>query len=344
MKNTPTDKLLLVLTALFVGGLAIVAGAISFAHMRELALDHDQLGWKSYAFPISVDGLEIVASLYLVAQRRAGRPTGPIPWVALIVGTAASLAANVAVGGADPIGKALAGWPAVSMLVSIKLLFSMIDHTKVDQRTTVRDDQRTSGTVPDVPGTVRQTGWDDTAPSGTVAGERTNTTAPSATGPADRPADATGGTWGGAGRPSPGGTGEMGDREVPLDIRAVAHLIPAAREARATLATQGRSLSRDGLADAMREDGTGVSNERASLLLKILKAEQDPTPIGPAPIRPHPEDLDSPSEVPGRSHRDSRAAEPGRWLAKHHQQAPPGTSNSDSGHTASSSAAQSQRR
>ncbi|GAB1693275.1 hypothetical protein [Krasilnikovia sp. M28-CT-15] len=62
--------------------------------------------------PISVDGLEIVASLYLVAQRRAGRPTGWIPWFALIVGTAASLTANIAVGGADPIGKALAGWPA----------------------------------------------------------------------------------------------------------------------------------------------------------------------------------------------------------------------------------------
>jgi hypothetical protein len=161
--------------------------------MRELALDHHQLGWKSYAFPISVDGLEIVASLYLVAQRRSGRPTGPIPWIALIIGTAASLAANVAVGGADPIGKALAGWPAVSMLVSIKLLFSMIDHTKVDQRSTARDDQRTSPTVPDVPGTVRQTGRDEAAPSGTVPARRTNALAPSATGPADRPTSARGG-------------------------------------------------------------------------------------------------------------------------------------------------------
>jgi hypothetical protein len=72
--RTRTDKTLLILTAVFVAALAFVAGAISFAHMRELATHHDQLGWKSYAFPISVDGLEIVASLYLVAQRRAGRP------------------------------------------------------------------------------------------------------------------------------------------------------------------------------------------------------------------------------------------------------------------------------
>jgi hypothetical protein len=75
--KTRTDKTLMILTALFVGALAIVAGAISFSHMRELALDHDQLGWKSLAFPISVDGLEIVASLYL-ARRAAYRLGAPV--------------------------------------------------------------------------------------------------------------------------------------------------------------------------------------------------------------------------------------------------------------------------
>ncbi|WP_431726947.1 DUF2637 domain-containing protein [Verrucosispora sp. TAA-831] len=284
MKNR-TDKTLLILTALFVAGLAFVAGAISFAHMRELALHHGQLGWKSYAFPISVDGLEIVASLYLVAQRRAGRPTGWIPWVALIIGTAASLAANIAVGGADPIGKALAGWPAVSMLVSVKLLFAMIDHTNDDQRTTVRDDQRTSAPVPAVPGTVRRTGRDDVARSGTAPGERTKTPGPSATGPAD-PAGAPGG----ASRPGPLGTGIPDDRAATVDIRTVGHLIPAARAAGVTLTAEGRSLSRDNLADAIRDDGHGVSNERASLLLKILKAEQAVATIDPSTVRPHPQE------------------------------------------------------
>ena len=78
--------------------------AISFDHMRELAQRHGQLGWRAYAFPISVDSLEVVASLYIVAQRRTGRPTGWAPWTSLIVGTAASLSANVAVGGHDLIG------------------------------------------------------------------------------------------------------------------------------------------------------------------------------------------------------------------------------------------------
>lgn len=127
-RTSRTDTALLVLTGVCVAGLAVVAGAVSFAHMRELAAAHDQTGWKSYAFPISVDGLEIVASLYLVAQRRAGRPTGWVPWAALAAGTTASLAANIAVGGDDPIGQALAGWPALSMLAAVKLLFGMFDH------------------------------------------------------------------------------------------------------------------------------------------------------------------------------------------------------------------------
>ncbi|MEV4624622.1 DUF2637 domain-containing protein [Asanoa sp. NPDC049573] len=41
------------LTGLTVAGLAIVAGAISFAHMTELALKHGQAGWKAYALDIS---------------------------------------------------------------------------------------------------------------------------------------------------------------------------------------------------------------------------------------------------------------------------------------------------
>ena len=278
--NARTDKTLLILTALFVGGLAFVAGAISFDHMRELATHHDQTGWKSYAFPISVDGLEIVASLYLVAQRRAGRPTGWVPWVALVVGTAASLSANVAVGGADPIGRALAGWPALSMLVSVKLLFAMFDHEmKDDQRTVVRDDQRavpddqqSVGTVPDVPEIVRRGGRDDAAPSATV--------------PTERPVGPAADT---ATPPAPGGAEHPGGPAAPVDVRIVAHLIAAARAARVTLAETGLSLSRDHLADVMRDEGHGVSNERASLLLKILKAEQDVSTIKPA-SRKHPQE------------------------------------------------------
>jgi len=85
-----------------VAGLAGIAGAISYSHMRMLAAAHGDAGWHAHAFPLSVDGVEIVASLVLLADRRAGRKSGWLPWAALTIGTAASLAANIAT--ADAIG------------------------------------------------------------------------------------------------------------------------------------------------------------------------------------------------------------------------------------------------
>ena len=107
--------------------LAGVAGAISYSHMIELARLHGEVGWRVHAFPVSVDGIEVVASMVLLAHRRAGTPAGWLPWAALAAGTAASLAANVAVGAADPVGRLVAGWPAVALLVAIKLLSGLLD-------------------------------------------------------------------------------------------------------------------------------------------------------------------------------------------------------------------------
>jgi hypothetical protein len=56
-------------------GLAGVAGAISYSHIAELARVHGEVGWRSHAFPVSVDGIEVVASL-LLAHRRAGTRGG----------------------------------------------------------------------------------------------------------------------------------------------------------------------------------------------------------------------------------------------------------------------------
>lgn len=255
-----TDRILTAVTVVCVAGLAVVAGTISFAHMHELATEHDQHGWKAFAFPISVDGLEIVAALYMVVQRRAGRRTGWLPWIALVVGTAASLAANIAVGGESVIGKILAGWPALSMLIAVKLLFSMIDHGEDGQRT-VPDDQRTSADRPTVLGTVPPASSTGDQPSGTTTVEQAGRAGPAGAGPADRP-----------GGEQPSGTGAT---TASADARAVAHLLPAARAAQASLASKGLALSRDTLADAMRSDGHGVSNHRASLLVKILRTDRD---------------------------------------------------------------------
>jgi hypothetical protein len=279
--SSRAEKAARVLTGFTVAGLAGLAGAISFSHMTELAAEHGQTGWRAFAFPISVDGLEIVASLFLVTQRRAGRRVGILPWVALGVGTAASLAANVAVGGNDLIGRALAGWPAVALLVSIKLLFSMFDHGAEDQRP-VRDDHRTVPDGPPVRGTVPGTALASGVPSGTVPAAGTDGPAPSATGADGQPA-------------VPADAGPVGGA-VPIDNGAVADLLPAARAAQATLAAGGRALSREALADRMRDDGHAVSNARASLLLNILRTEENVTPIGPLSTGPA---GSGPAERPG---------------------------------------------
>lgn len=109
-------------------------------------------------------------------------------------------------------------------------------------------------------------------------------------------AESTGGPGRAVGLTS-GRTSGPASAPVPVDARTVAHLLPAARAAGAALAATGRSLSRDRLAEAMRDDGHGVSNERASLLLKILKAEQDVATISAESAPPRPEEPDPLSEV-----------------------------------------------
>lgn len=49
---------------------AVIAGALSFAHLHDLAAAAGQSGWKAWAYPISVD-------LLLVAAWRRLRADGP---------------------------------------------------------------------------------------------------------------------------------------------------------------------------------------------------------------------------------------------------------------------------
>src|SRR5947207_12808002 len=125
-------------------GLAGVAGAISYSHMAELARIHGELGWRSHAFPVSVDGIEVVASLVLLAHRRAGTRAGWLPWAALVAGTAASVAANVAVGTSDPVGRLVAGSPAGARRVANKLRAGLLD-ARSEHVARVRSEERRVG-------------------------------------------------------------------------------------------------------------------------------------------------------------------------------------------------------
>ncbi|MEU6764821.1 DUF2637 domain-containing protein [Streptomyces sp. NPDC046853] len=109
---------------------AVIAGALSFAHLHDLAAAAGQTGWKAWAYPVSVD-------LLLVAAWRRLRSDGPsrLAWCWFLVALVASLGANVATAGfldlAHPPGWlrfGVAGWPALAFLGGTLLAHSPTPH------------------------------------------------------------------------------------------------------------------------------------------------------------------------------------------------------------------------
>lgn len=99
---------------------AVIAGALSFSHLHDLASAAGQGGWKAWAYPVSVDLLLVAAWRRMRHQQRAGQAAGS-PRLWFLVALAASLGANVATAGLldlDHVPASLrvvvAGWPAVA--------------------------------------------------------------------------------------------------------------------------------------------------------------------------------------------------------------------------------------
>ncbi|MFJ1579180.1 DUF2637 domain-containing protein [Streptomyces sp. NPDC088147] len=105
---------------------AVIAGALSFAHLHDLAAAAGQDGWKAWAYPVSVD-------LLLVAAWRRMRTTADnrAAWAWFIIALAASLGANVATAGLLDLNDVpawlrilVAGWPALAFLGGTLLVHS----------------------------------------------------------------------------------------------------------------------------------------------------------------------------------------------------------------------------
>src|SRR5262245_22337526 len=102
--------------------LALIAGTVSYLHMHMLVARHGQPGWVAALTPLSVDGMIVAASTTLLADSRNGRRGGALPWVLLVAGSVASLAANVAVAEPTLIGRVIAAWPSFALTASYELL------------------------------------------------------------------------------------------------------------------------------------------------------------------------------------------------------------------------------
>ncbi|GAA2116435.1 DUF2637 domain-containing protein [Actinomadura alba] len=81
--------------------LAGIAAVLSYKHMFTLVCEYGETSWTAALLPASVDGMIVASSMTLLADSRSGRRSGFLPWTLLVVGSAASLAANVAV--AEPL-------------------------------------------------------------------------------------------------------------------------------------------------------------------------------------------------------------------------------------------------
>ncbi|MFE1909487.1 DUF2637 domain-containing protein [Streptomyces gardneri] len=132
---------------------ALIAGALSFAHLHDLAAAAGQTGWKAWAYPVSVD-------LLLVAAWRRLRSDGSfrLAWCWFLVSLFASLGANVATAGfldlADPpawLRFGVAGWPAVAFLGGTLLAHSPTPTVEQDAETTPVVEREPSSSTPTPP-------------------------------------------------------------------------------------------------------------------------------------------------------------------------------------------------
>ncbi|MFJ6497050.1 DUF2637 domain-containing protein [Streptomyces virginiae] len=117
---------------------AVIAGALSFAHLHDLAEAAGQTGWKAWAYPVSVDLLLVAAWHRLRTLRDAGEPSRSA-WSWFAVALAASLGANVATAGLLDLGDVpdwlrilVAGWPALAFLGGTLLVHRPTSATSPD--------------------------------------------------------------------------------------------------------------------------------------------------------------------------------------------------------------------
>lgn len=101
---------------------AVIAGALSFAHLHDIAEAAGQHDWKAWAYPISVDLLLVAAWRRMRILRAAGRPARAA-WTWFVIALTASLGANIATAGLLDMNAVpawlrilVAGWPALAFL------------------------------------------------------------------------------------------------------------------------------------------------------------------------------------------------------------------------------------
>ncbi len=139
MEPSRRSRAVTIATVLMLAGIAAV---VSYSHMYDLALRHGEPAWRASLFPLSVDGMIVGASMTLLSDARRGSKGGVLPWALLIIGSAASLAANVAV--ADPTvwSRIIHAWPSFALIGAYELLMREFRSSAQCVRTAFADDEQ----------------------------------------------------------------------------------------------------------------------------------------------------------------------------------------------------------
>jgi hypothetical protein len=109
------------LDTLIVAVVAVVTAAASYQHQRTLAALAGE-GWLAWALPVSVDGMMLATGRAILRRRRAGLPAPFLSWFGFTLGLVASVAANVAAADPTPVGRLIAAWPPVALLIAYETL------------------------------------------------------------------------------------------------------------------------------------------------------------------------------------------------------------------------------
>lgn len=154
--------------------LALIAGVVSFGHMHELALRAGEGRFTAALIPFSVDGMIVASSMSLLVDSRSGRSGGVLPWTLLVLGSTASLAANVAAATPTVEGRVIAAWPSFALMGAYELLMRQVRNA-ADTAVAHRTPQR--GPAPDLGGDSSARAPEDAAapslpPQAPKAGER----------------------------------------------------------------------------------------------------------------------------------------------------------------------------
>jgi hypothetical protein len=228
--------------------LALIAGAGSFSHIRQTAVQHGQTGWMAWSIAVCVDLTCVMAARERQRDKKTGRKrTGWVSWptLVLVAGVVLSLAANLHQAEPTTWGWLTAGTPAGAFLVAVSML---------ERRATGPHRDTQPGTVP-VPAPVL-------SPAGVaqqVTAERSASSPVPVPSPVvDRPSSIPALLAGEDGK-----DGSRGPSPALVDY--------ARRVADEHHAKHGKPITRDLLRARL-----GVSNRLASDLLQLLRSTPDP--------------------------------------------------------------------